>query len=363
MSGRAGRPGKEDFGEAIALASSEGEKREIYEKYVIGEVEPVYSKLAVEPVLRTYILSLVATEIVSSQKQLEDFFKKTFWAKQYKDIKKLSGKIAGMAGLLKDYGFIAGKEPGFIAASDIEDEKLAATLIGKRVAQLYIDPVTAHNIMLGLKKAGSRPSAFSLLHLMSSQLELRPRLRMRKDDYEKVNEKIVSEDLLVSEPAAYDPEYPEFLDSVKTAMFFEAWISEQTEEEILERFNVRPGEIKAKTENAEWLLYASEELARMMERHGLIKELAKLRIRVINGVKEDVIPLLRLKGIGRVKARKLFSNSIRSIKDLKEMAYSSLAQIIGAKTAANVKAQLGEKTEKVPEKRRKGQLSLSGYSG
>ena len=87
--------------------------------------------------------------------------------------------------------------------------------------------------------------------------------------------------LTASGTFGYGEEYSDFLDSVKTAMFFEDWINEKTEEEILEKFSVRPGEIKTKIDNAEWLLYAAEELARIVERQDLIKELAKLRIRII----------------------------------------------------------------------------------
>lgn len=363
MSGRAGRPGKEEFGEAIALAINENEKKDIYERYITGEVEPIYSKLAVEPVLRTYVLSLVATEIVRSEKQLIEFFSKTFWAQQYKDMNKLANKIIEMSELLKSYGFIASKDEDFVSASDIEDEKLIATPLGKRVAQLYIDPVTANNIISGIKKSGNKPSAFSLLQLISNQLELRPRLKLRKKDYEAVNDKLLSEELLTKEPAIYDPEYDDFLDSIKTAMFFEDWIEEKTEEDILENYNVRPGEIKVKIDNADWVLYAGEELAKIIERQDLIKELSRLRLRIIHGVKEEVIPLLKLKHIGRVRARKLFSNKIRDIKDLKELSFNSLSKIIGAKTAANVKEQLGEKVEVVPQGKRKGQLSLLKYNG
>ncbi len=363
MCGRAGRPGKEDFGEAIIIASTEADKEEIYEKYVIGDVEPIYSKLAVEPVLRTYVLSLIATEVVNSRQKLIDFFKKTFWAQQYKDMEKLEKIMMKMANLLEEFDFIAisSKKSDFRAASDIEDDRIISTPIGKRVAELYIDPITAHNIILGLKKAGNKPSAFALLQLISNQLELRPKLAVRKNDYETVSEKLLQEELLANEPAIYDPEYGDFLDSVKTAMFLEEWISEKTEEEILEKFNVRPGEIKTKIDSADWLLYAMEELARMIQRQELLKEIAKLRLRVKHGIKEDILQLMQLKGIGRVKARKLFANKIKALEDVRQASFGALAQVIGAKTAASVKEQLGEKIEAVPEKKRKGQLSLLGY--
>ncbi|MBI4150376.1 ATP-dependent DNA helicase, partial [Candidatus Woesearchaeota archaeon] len=69
MAGRSGRPRYDTYGEAIAIASSEKEKENIFEKYVCGTPEEIYSKLAVEPVLRTYILSLIAAEFVTNKQE------------------------------------------------------------------------------------------------------------------------------------------------------------------------------------------------------------------------------------------------------------------------------------------------------
>jgi helicase len=89
MSGRAGRPGKEDYGEAIIIANKEGDIEHYTEKYINGEVEDIYSKLAVEPVLRTYVLSLVATGFIKNTTELYEFFDNTFYAHQYGDTQKL----------------------------------------------------------------------------------------------------------------------------------------------------------------------------------------------------------------------------------------------------------------------------------
>jgi len=62
MAGRAGRPKYDKTGEAICVAISENDKKKLYEKYVLGEPEEIYSKLAVEPVLRTYLLSFNAVD-------------------------------------------------------------------------------------------------------------------------------------------------------------------------------------------------------------------------------------------------------------------------------------------------------------
>src|SRR4030042_2606486 len=47
QAGRAGRPSFDKYGEAISIATSSAEKDNIYEKYILGEPEEIYSKLAV----------------------------------------------------------------------------------------------------------------------------------------------------------------------------------------------------------------------------------------------------------------------------------------------------------------------------
>ena len=82
-----------------------------------------------------------------------------------------------------------------------------------------------------------------------------------------------------------------------------------------------------------------------------------------NGVKEELIPLLRLQQIGRVRARRLYYNKIRTIKEVKEADVMKLIQILGKQVALNVKKQVGQDFEKmkVKEGKRKGQISLEDY--
>jgi len=136
---------------------------------------------------------------------------------------------------------------------------------------------------------------------------------------------------------------------------------ENDEEYLLEEYNIRPGEIRAKIETADWLLYASEEICRIMHYQSIIKEIVKLRLRLKYGVKEELLPLVRLENIGRVRARLLFKNKIRDLQGLKDIDLSSLKQILGEKTAVSIKNQLGQSAEEVSENKRKGQISLKDW--
>ncbi len=367
MAGRAGRPEWDDYGEAIIVAASENEKKKLKDMYIDGEPEDIYSKLAVEPVLRMYVLSLIASNFVNTKKEIFDFFGKTFWAFQFADTFELQQTVEKMLGLLEEWEFLKSSKEDFVSAGDIDDESYRATLLGKRVAELYIDPLTAHNFVESVRKATSKKIiSFSFLQMISDSLELKPLLRVKTKEYDKIQEELAKYEqyLLEGEPNVYEAEYDDFLNSVKTALFFLEWIDEKDEEYLLENYDIRPGEIRIKLGIADWLLYAAEELTRILKFQPLLKEIVKLRIRVKNGVREELIPLLRLKQVGRVRARKLFFNKIKTIGDVREADFMRLVQILGRKVALDVKKQVGQDFEKVKikEGKRKGQISLEDYN-
>ena len=377
MAGRSGRPSYDTFGEAVAVAKTEAEKEEIYDRYVCGVPEEIYSKLAVQPVLRTYLLSLIAAGFVNNKQQLLAFFEKTFWAHQFQDMQKLESIIDEMLALLEEFGFITSSTTkarhDFVSASELSKESLRATLIGVRVAQLYLDPLTAHQMIVALQKAGGTPgysgylTSFSFLHLISNRLEMRPLLRIRVKEWETYQARLIEkqDEVLEKEPDVYDLQHDEYLYSIKTASFFADWCDENQEDHLLEKYDIRPGEIRAKLAIADWLLYSGEELAKLLKMQSIVKELMKMRFRMQYGVREELLPLLRLQGIGRVRARLLFNNGIKDLGEVKKADVVQLAQLVGKALALSLKKQVGQELapEKVmiPEGKRKGQMSLGKY--
>jgi len=367
MAGRAGRPKYDTYGEAITISSSEKEKNKIYEKYILGEPEEILSKLAAETALRMYTLSLIASEFATSKEDLFNFYKKTFWAHQYKDTKEIELKIEKMLKLLEDWNFIKSeKSEDFVSASEISKEDHKITTLGKRVAELYLDPLTAHKLINGIKRAKEKMlTEFSFLQLVSHTLEIRPLLKTRVKEIENIEEQLVKHQssLLELEPSYFELEYPEFINAIKTALFLLDWINEKDEEFLLEEYNIRPGEIRVKINITIWLLYACEELARILKFQKILKHISKIRFRVKNGVKEELIPLLKLEQVGRVRARSLFRNNIKDIADVKKADLMKLVQILGKNTALKVKEQVGQDFSKVKikENKRKGQISLKDY--
>lgn len=374
MSGRAGRPGKEDFGQAICIASTESDRDRIVEKYLLGDPEEIYSKLAVEPVLRTYILSLIASGYVHDRNSLEQFFSQTFYAWEYGDMERLNSILLRMTQLLETWGFLEGSANAgeFQRADDLSEGRLRATPLGERVAQLYLDPYTAHHVLTSIHNGLERGTAltpFGLLHLLATTLEIRPLFSVRQGEIEGVDREILKResDLFVKPPTIYSYEYEEFLQTIKVALVFESWIDEIGEDVLLETFNVTPGDLQAKKSIIDWILHSLMELAKLKGWQRHIGEMEKLRVRIEHGAREDILALLRLRGIGRVRARKLYQNNIKSIEGIKVTEYSTLRSLLGEKLAIDVKEQVGQKVSssdvQVKTNKRKGQINLQDYDG
>jgi len=90
--------------------------------------------------------------------------------------------------------------------------------------------------------------------------------------------------------------------------------------------------------------------------------------RVEKGVKAELLPLVRLEGIGRVRARILFNSGLRTIEDLKTAPIEKLTSLplIGPKVAKKIKEQVGgfikaEEWKKLKKKKTLEQQALTEY--
>jgi helicase len=334
MTGRAGRPEYDDHGEAITLAKKPGMRDKILERYILGTAEHIQSKLAVEPVLRMHTLSLVASGYCTSMEGLLEFYAKTFYAHQFQDIGSVEAKIRGVVQTLRDYDFI-------------QENVLEATKLGRRVSELYVDPESAHLMLECLRKAEKRDDEkvrpISYLFMLARTTEMQPLLRVSKNETEEMQKALLDVQKYVLEtiPDEWDPEYDKFLQVMKTSMMMQGWISEVEEEDLMDEYGVAPGAVRAKMRNADWLVYAAKELARLDELDQ-DSELEKLRLRLKHGIREELLKLVNYDQIGRVRARKLHDNGVRDQEDIREVSFEKLKKLIGNRTARNLKKQVGE---------------------
>ncbi|WP_423996037.1 ATP-dependent DNA helicase [Halorubrum trapanicum] len=383
MCGRAGRPGLDPYGEAVLLANSTDTREELFDRYVWAEAEPVRSKLAAEPALRTHVLATVASGFAATRDGLLSFLDNTLYATQTDD----EGRLASVTDTVLEYlevnGFVDRDRDG-------GSEGLAATGIGHTVSRLYLDPMSAAEILDGLRTVADDGAAASdapaedgefvpaddadasadpdadepgfttytregdegsdsgaeaaesggdspavtplgLYHLVSRTPDTYE-LYLKSGDREEYTEVCYEREaeFLGDVPSEYeDVRFEDWLAALKTARLLEDWANEVDEDRIAERYGVGPGDIRGKVDTAEWLLRAAETLARDVEGidGDVVVQVREARKRLEYGVREELLDLAGVRNVGRKRARRLFEAGIESRADLRE---ADKAVVLGA---------------------------------
>lgn len=341
MFGRSGRPRWDKWGEGILVAKSQEDERELEEYFIKGELEEISSKIENESALRMHILSLVANRFCKTENELVNFLKKTFFGKKYGQIEILKEKIEKVIFHLEDWGFIRCEE--IKENGEVLDKKLMVTKVGKRISQLYIDPLTA-NIFIESLRECQVANDFTLLCLLSKVVELKPSPNLTAKDAFLIEQEVFKNEeyFFFQIPDEFDEEYEEFLKGAKLALIFSCWIEEKTEEDIMEKFKITPGELHSRIEILEWLIYSILEIEKLIPFNEEIKKMIKkLRIRTYYGIKEELMPLVKLEGIGRKRARILFDAGLTNLQKIKNAKIEDLMRILKSKTLAEkIKSQV-----------------------
>ena len=416
MLGRAGRPKYDDFGEAWVLCKgTDGWEVAdmVSEKYFFGDVEPINSKLAGEPALRTHILSIISTGGIQHRGEIGDFFAATFlgfstpkhilkekidqtltWLTEERFIRKVgvdksysearADKVVdsddwddnvpawamvakstqgvemnGENNSITNNKSTAHNKPvlGFNLASELSsvgawhsndlDEfsgmKYEATLMGERITQLYLDPLSASLIRTGLRRAIRRivkdiapVTNFGLLHLATSTPDFTS--LWAKNSEMEPNSKLWIKTNSVEDELLSDSSYDEMLlSNVKSAWMVEMWCEESNIRSIEKDLDVNPGDINYRVDIMAWLIHSSREIIltddvfsdeHMPQIAELIKQLDVLRLRVRHGCKEDLLTLVNIPNVGRYRARELSKLDIRTPHDVANMTKKKRDQIL-----------------------------------
>lgn len=333
MMGRAGRPRYDPYGEAVLLAKSDDERETLVRSYLDAEPEPIVSKLGSEPALRVHILASIAAGFTPSRKLLDKFLDSTFYAHQG-ETWLIKARLEEVLRFLVDNDFVI--EHG---------DELRPTLFGKRTSDLYVDPLSALTLRRALRTAkerGADVSTFAFLHALSSTVDIGSLFLRQKDDWVFQKAAEVEEELLLGPEESGSHE--EFLSHVKTAALFEDWLDETPMDQMEEKYAIGPGDLRNKVDIGQWLAHAMIELGRLEMFKS--QELNDLPLRLEAGAKKELLPLIQLEGIGRVRARVLWNSGYKTLAALRKARVEELARLPGfaEKIAQNLKRQVGAET-------------------
>ena len=417
MMGRAGRPGLDPYGEAVLLAKNAETRDELFERYVWADPEPVRSKLAAEPALRTHVLATVASGFAHTRDELLEFLGRTLYATQTDESGRLEAVTDDVLAYLDRNGFL-----------ERDEGSLSATGVGHTVSRLYLDPMTAAEIIDSLEwadanraeavraldgdsdaEAGAHqidtepatngdpeaagfqraselasagddsdstadgdaaesnpdangadpddpsatasdddptyPTALGLFHLVSRTPDMYE-LYLKSGDRERFTELCYEREseLMGRTPSEYeDVRFEEWLSALKTAKLLEDWTDEVDEDRITERYGVGPGDIRGKVDTAEWLLGAAEQLAGELDLPVVPVREAKKRVEY--GVRDELLELAGVRGVGRKRARRLYEAGIVTRADLREADKSIVLRALRGrrKTAAKILENVGRR--------------------
>ncbi|WP_435360019.1 ATP-dependent DNA helicase [Haloarchaeobius sp. DFWS5] len=373
MMGRAGRPGRDPYGEAVLLASNHDDREELFDRYVYAEPEPVRSKLAAEPAMRTHVLATIASGFARTRDELLGFLERTLYAEQSTEEGRLENSADQMLDYLVRNGFV-----------ENDDGDLSATNVGHTVSQLYLDPMSAATIIDGLRayaKQNSKsdyqatesaagfqtysvdtsdedtgeaegdtkvpkPTALGLYQLISRTPDMYE-LYLKSGDREQYSEVFYEREteFLGSAPSEYEEHrWEDWLSALKTARLLEDWADEIDEARITETYEVGPGDLRGKVETAQWLLGAAERVAGELNLPGTVTVgVRDAKKRVEDGVREELLELVSVRGVGRKRARQLYAAGIETPADLRNVEKGVvLAALDGRrKTAENILENAG----------------------
>jgi len=334
--GRAGRPAYDKYGEAIIIADSRTNPEDLYNHFVLGVPEPIVSQLMDERALRVHVLGVIASKPKMLKSELLYFFEQTFLSK-YQGNQIISFEIESLLTYLSDEKLII-----------MRNDLLIATKFGKRISLLYIDPKTGiqfknnldtysgnkHNIH-DINSNKHENNVINFLYWICDCYDFYPKLTLRQNETEYFQRLFQKHKL-----GSYGLSNIDY--TLKNLVILLEWIDESSEANLNEKIGVEPGDLHRMVETTYWLLYCLYEIAKLIERKDLLPEINILRLRIRHGVKSELIPLIQLEGIGRIRARSLYRAGITDVAMIEKISESKLGSIpkIGVKLARKLKSQI-----------------------
>ena len=334
LCGRAGRPKYDTSGEAVIVAGSGASAEDIYDHYILGNPEPLRSQMTNDKSIRIHLLSTISSTPGLKKSEIYDLFESTLFAQQYKKAT-VTFKIDNALSYLELEELIKSKNDRYIA-----------TDFGRRTSLLYINPLTAVEFRRAIQSIERIPNnsnnkdivnkhILGLLCLITNSADFYPKLSLRKKDVDELDTIFMQHsDELFYQVNEYD--------CSRSVLAIYEWINETSDRILSDKVGVEPGDMYRIAESSEWLAYSLYEIAKLLRREDLLGSIYNLRLRIKYGIKDELLPLVKLEGIGRIRARSLYNAGLTDVAKVAKIPELKLSQIpkIGPAVARKLKENL-----------------------
>ena len=218
----------------------------------------------------------------------------------------------------------------------------AATKFGETVSRLYLNPVTGHLLRIGLRTAVRIAAGLDehrqltpsgLIHLVTATPDFLP-MWVKSSEANLIEDRSMA---IGPERLLTDTDLAEVnlrlgldieLGQIKALTVLESWIDECTIREIEKEHGAQPGDIRTRIDLADWLLYASRRMLSSDEEANVEQPkasayvtecIAEIQRRVRYGVRSELLGLVGIRGVGRVRAREMHNIGLEEPHHVAEM--------------------------------------------
>lgn len=329
MAGRAGRPQYDEVGESIIIDASSVDEGF---RYISSEPEPVKGNLLSNRSLRIHVLSAIASGEANNIREILDLFEYTYTAKTSRSID-ITSEVEELVEFLEKLGMVK-----------TSAGKVNPTRLGKITSFSYVDPLT---VSIYMKYKPINYSDLYMLHLVALTPDFARSATYVPSKvaalYEELAEVYSSNGYLMPHSTEFY-DYDDWLRGFIHALALNDWINEKSEDEIVSKYMLGPGDLYNMKDTASWITNALGKIAGIIGDVSYNKKLLELSQRIEKGVKADALELASLKYIGRVRARLLIENGIRTLEELAKTPRKRIATIptFGPRIADEIHRQLKE---------------------